>query len=296
MRKFIGVIRAPFLLLTPVCVFVGVATAVASGMPVIWGNLVIVMIAAIAAHISVNALNEYLDFKSGLDLNTVKTPFSGGSGILPMYPDYAVTALAISIGGLLLSTACGFYLFYVSGWGLLPLGLLGVFTVVAYTPWINRNAIFCLFAPGVGFGMVMVLGTHYALTTTLTEMVVWASLLPLLLVSNLLLLNQFPDVDADRQVGRRHLPILIGRPASGLVYASLLLLSYIAVVLGVLLNRLPALSLLVLLTSPLAIVLSIKVRHFAEQPLKLIPWMGLNVVLVLVTPVLLGLGLWFGAA
>ncbi len=38
------------------------------------------LLGAFLAHISVNTLNEYFDFKSGLDLETIKTPFSGGSG------------------------------------------------------------------------------------------------------------------------------------------------------------------------------------------------------------------------
>ncbi len=38
------------------------------------------------------------------------------------------------------------------------------------------------------------------------------------LVSNLLLLNQFPDLEADRSAGRRHLPIVLGRPSSSQVF------------------------------------------------------------------------------
>ena len=45
------------------------------------------------AHTSVNALNEYQDFKSGLDLITVKTPFSGGTKSLPENPQKAHLAL-----------------------------------------------------------------------------------------------------------------------------------------------------------------------------------------------------------
>ena len=63
-------------------------------------------------------------------------------------------------------------------------------------------------------------------------MALGASLVPFFLVNNLLLLNQFPDVAADRQAGRRHLLVQHGpqgRPAAtfaamgGAAYASLVL-------------------------------------------------------------------------
>jgi hypothetical protein len=51
--------------------------------------VLLIFIGALFAHISVNTLNEYFDFKSGLDLTANKTPFSGGSGALPNTPDVA---------------------------------------------------------------------------------------------------------------------------------------------------------------------------------------------------------------
>ncbi len=77
--------RLPFLTLTFACVFLGMSIAVANQVSI---NILILMLALLGAplaHISVNTLNEYFDFKSGLDLNTVKTPFSGGSGALMFY-------------------------------------------------------------------------------------------------------------------------------------------------------------------------------------------------------------------
>ena len=54
------------------------------------------MLGALCAHISVNAFNEYLDFKSGLDLKTTRPSFSGDSGTLPANPDFALSALLIA--------------------------------------------------------------------------------------------------------------------------------------------------------------------------------------------------------
>ncbi|WP_197475205.1 prenyltransferase, partial [Oleiphilus sp. HI0079] len=71
--------RPPFLILTPACVFLGASIAFAEQAVFSNVDFALVLIGAMAAHISVNTLNEYFDFKSGLDLNTNKTPFSGGS-------------------------------------------------------------------------------------------------------------------------------------------------------------------------------------------------------------------------
>lgn len=77
---YLGLARAPFLVLTPACIALGLACVyrIAGDIPVFESALV--FIGALAAHISVNALNEYQDFHSGLDAQTQRTPFSGGSG------------------------------------------------------------------------------------------------------------------------------------------------------------------------------------------------------------------------
>ena len=79
-RVLLQSMRGPFLVLTPVCVLLGVGTVVANKAPVDWSLLFLCLLGALLAHISVNALNEYADFRSGLDLATLRTPFSGGSG------------------------------------------------------------------------------------------------------------------------------------------------------------------------------------------------------------------------
>ncbi|MGB7065006.1 MAG: prenyltransferase, partial [Syntrophobacteria bacterium] len=84
-----GPMRLPFLILTPACVMLGAATAAWSGSELNLYYLALTFVGAVAAHISVNALNEYDDCKSGLDFNTQRTPFSGGSGTLPQSPDKA---------------------------------------------------------------------------------------------------------------------------------------------------------------------------------------------------------------
>ena len=138
----------------------------------------------------------------------------------------------------------------------------------------------------------MVMGTHFALTGEYSWTAFVASLVPFFLVSNLLLLNQFPDVEADRTVGRRHFPILIGRRSSSLIFSSFLVLTYVTIVVGVLLSILPIWSLLGLATLYLAIpLLKGSITH-AEDIQKLIPFMGSNVLVNLLTPVLVAIGIF----
>jgi 1,4-dihydroxy-2-naphthoate octaprenyltransferase len=185
----------------------------------------------------------------------------------------------------------GLYFLYIRGLALLPLGLLGIVSILAYTPWITRSPFLCLIAPGLGFGLFMVMGTDFVLTGSYSWAAFWTSLVPFFLVSNLLLLNQFPDVEADRSVGRRHYPIVLGRRKSSYIYAAFLLGTYLSLVVAVILDYLPLASLLGFASLLLAIPTVRGVLRYADDLGKLMPFLGLNVILTVVTPVLVGVGL-----
>jgi 1,4-dihydroxy-2-naphthoate octaprenyltransferase len=179
----------------------------------------------------------------------------------------------------------------VWGWAILPLGLLGIVVIAAYTPWATRSPFLCLIAPGLGFGPLMVMGTDCVLRGAYSWTAFVASLVPFFLVSDLLLLNQFPDVDADQSVGRRHLPIVVGRKTSSLVYGVFLLMAYLSLVVGVSLGLLPVASLLGLISAIVAVPVALGVYRNADDLEKLAPYMGLNVLITVATPVLAAIGL-----
>jgi len=290
-RDLLGPMRVPFLVLPPACVFLGAGTAIWTQGLIDPFFLLLAFGGAVAAHISVNALNEYSDFRSQLDLRTERTPFSGGSGTLPAKPEVARSALVTGLAMLVVAGLIGLYFLYIRGLALLPLGLLGIVSILAYTPWITRSPFLCLIAPGLGFGLFMVLGTDFVLTGSYSWAAFWASLVPFFLVSNLLLLNQFPDVEADRSVGRRHYPIVLGRRKSSYIYAAFLLGTYLSLVVAVILDYLPLASLLGFASLLLAIPTVRGVLRYADDLGKLMPFLGLNVILTVVTPVLVGVGL-----
>jgi len=290
----LGSMRISFLVLPPTCVGLGVATALYSGGTIDIVHLILVLAGAVLAHISVNALNEYDDFKTGLDFKTIQTPFSGGSKAIPENPENAHHALIIGVSSLVITILIGFYFIYVRGWLLLPLGLSGVLIMVAYTKWITKSPILCLIAPGLGFGHLMVMGTNFVLTGTYSWTSFAVSMIPFFLVSDLLLLNQFPDIDPDREIGRKHLPIAVGKKICVMIYGLFLALTYFSIVAGWLLGLIPAQSLIALICAVFAVYIFIGVKKNTDSIADLIPFMGKNVALILATHILLTLGIILG--
>lgn len=290
-RTLLQTIRPPFLILTPVCVFLGTSTAIAARGTVDTTLLVLIVIGALCAHISVNTLNEYADFKSGLDLITIKTPFSGGSGALPGNPAMAGMVLAAGLITLSITSAIGVYFVTSHGALILPIGIIGLVIILTYSKWINHWPLLCLIAPGLGFGILMVTGTHFVLTGENSITPLLAALVPFFLVNNLLLLNQFPDIQADKRVGRNHLPIAYGTKASSHVYGISFLSAYSIILIGIYYGYFPGLSLIAVMPIFLSIFsISGAYRH-AEDIGKYPQYLGANVAATILTPLLLGISL-----
>ena len=282
--------RPSFLILTPACVSVGIGSALWTNGIISCFHAFLTLAGAISAHISVNAFNEYFDFKSGLDFKTVKTPFSGGSGILPENPLKSNYALYTALVTFIITSIIGIFFIYVRGAGILPLGAAGLFLIYAYTVFISRNPLLTLIAPGAGFGLLMVSGTHFVLTGKFSAEAFIVSLVPFFLVNNLLLLNQFPDIEADKTIGRKNYPILIGKFRSFLIYCLFLVLSYITIIGGVFFDCLPNTCLCGLITVIFAIPAVIGIYKNYNNMKKLLPFMGLNVLINILTPMLITIG------
>ncbi len=292
MTGLLGTMRLPFVTLTPVCVLLAVAAARFAGGSLDAQGIWLALLGAVAASITVNVLNEYVDFRSGLDLETIRTPFSGGSGTLPAHPELAGPTLAMGLLSLATVIAIGIWLLVERGLGLLPVGVAGVLLIVFYSTWVVRHPLVCLVAPGFGFGTLMVMGTAWVAAGKFSTAAFAASLVPFFLVNNLLLLNQFPDVDADRRAARKTLPITIGRRRSSYVYLAFALLGGAALVLSIAMGWLPPAAAVGLIGFACALpVFFGALRHGADTD-RLKPWMALNTVICLVTPLLVAGGLY----
>ncbi len=281
-------IRGPFLALSVVLAPIGTAIAWHDGS----FNLVYFLLAwvgAILAHVGVNVLNEYFDYQSGLDFETQKTPFSGGSGILTAGLIEPRKAYLLGVACLLIDAVIGAYFVIVQGWGLLPVMLLGGLFAYFYTPYLSRWRIGEV-AAGLGLGSLVVLGAYFVQTGQYTWEVIVASLAPGFLTANLLLLNEFPDVEADMKVGRRNLVMALGRRRAAWLYTILSVCTYLSIVLGVIFKLMPWPALIVLLTIPLAMkAIQGALQHYDDIP-QLIPALAANVMTILATDALLTVG------
>jgi 1,4-dihydroxy-2-naphthoate octaprenyltransferase len=285
--------RPRFLLLSVVLAFLGTSIAWYDGYFHL-GYALLAFFGLLLCHIGVNVLNDYFDYRSGLDLEVRRTPFSGGSGILPAALLKPKQVFWLGLVSFLLAVPIGVYFVIDRGWLLLPLLIVGTACAFLYTPFLTKVG-WPELATGVGLGALPVLGTYFVQTAAYTLPAVIACIPSGILVHNLLLLNEFPDVDADGKAGRKTLPIVMGKAKAGIVYSALTMIVYLWII-GMaistaVMKRDPfqLFLLMPLLTLPFAIK-AIQGALKPQQMDKLVPAMANNVLVVLLTQLLLGIG------
>lgn len=279
--------RPQFLLLSVVLAFLGTTMASYDGSFRLFYAL-LAFIGLLLAHISVNVLNDYFDYRSGIDLEVQRTPFSGGSGILPAARMTPRQVFWLGMVAFILTIPIGVYFVIERGWQLLPLLFAAAIFILAYTPLILRTKS-PEWAAGLGMGTLPVLGAYFVQTASYTVPAVIASIPSGLLVYNLLLLNEFPDTEADKKAGRQTLPITAGKRKASWVYSGVTILVYLWIIGSVVFGQMPLFSLIALATLPLAIR-AIQGALKSDDMSKLVPAMANNVLVVLVTQLLLGVG------
>jgi 1,4-dihydroxy-2-naphthoate octaprenyltransferase len=265
-KAYAGVARAPFLILPLTLVAVGSAVAAFQGTFDLVHAL-LALVGLVALHVAVNAFNEASDFRTGIDLNTVRTPFSGGSGTLPAGLLSYRKALAVGTVGSAIGLAVGIYFLVVVGWKLLPIMAIGLVSVLFYTDFLARVYVGEIFA-GLGLGTVPVLGTIMVQGGRIDAVAIAASIPAFFMTFNLLLLNEFPDIKADVEGGRKNLVLLFKRRAAAGLYTVAALIVPAWLVAAVLLEYLPAWSLLALTPS---LFLFLPVRWAMLRPMSPVP-------------------------
>ena len=279
--------RPAFLLLSVALVLLGSAISRHEGSFDLL-KFLLTALGLLLAHTSVNVLNDYYDFKSGIDFNTKKTPFSGGSGILTQGTLKPQSVYKFGVGCLAAAFPIGIYLSYVSGWQLLPLVFLGGAIIYFYTPYLTKLLIGELFA-GLGLGTLSVMGTYFIQTGRYSIEVFIASFVPGLLTANLLFLNEFPDYEADIKGGRYHLVVALGRKKAAWLYAGIMLTTYLCIIFGVISKLMPFISLIAFATIPFALKAITSTLRYYDNFEKLIPALKANIITVLGTDTLLAL-------
>jgi len=287
-KDFAGVARAPFLLLPPTLVASGAAAA-AWDDGFVWSHTLMALIGLVALHMAVNILNEWSDMRTGIDLETDRTPFSGGSGTLPAGGMTSRTALIFGLACAAVGLGVGIWFIPRIGTALLPIMIVGAVCVLAYTDALARLGIGEI-AAGFGLGAGAVIGTALVQDGNFSRAAIAASIPAFFMTFDLLLLNEFPDEVADRKGGRKNLVILLGRRAAALTYAAAAIATPISIVAAVVVGWLPAPALIGTLPSLLLVKPLQWVFGDTDQPVP-IPAMGANVAWNLATNALLAVGL-----
>lgn len=283
--------RPQFLTLSIVLAFLGTAVAWYDGDISLWHAL-LAGFGLLLTHASVNILNDYFDFRSGIDKATRRTPFSGGSGILPARLLTPRQVLWLGIAAFVLAMPIGAYFIAIRGWNLLPLLVIAAFFILLYSPVILKRP-WPEWVAGVGLGAFPILGMYFAQTGSYTYTAAVACIPSAFLVHNLLLLNEFPDVEADKLAHRKTVPITLGKNRAAIFYSMVAIAVYIWIIIWVALQMMPVWTLLALLTLPLSVKAINGALHH-DDTTKFMPSMAANIVVVLLTQLLLGIGYILG--
>jgi len=284
--------RADFLALSVVLVMIGGAAARHDG-SFHAAHFFLTVVGVVLAHASVNLFNEYSDWRTGIDSHTVRTPFSGGSGTLQAGENDPKLVLFASWLTLIAAFLIGCYLAWAAGWEILAIMAVGGAVTVFYSDYLAKWMLGEI-ASGLTLGSLVVVGAYFVQTGAFTPGIVWISIPPGLLTLELLLLNEFPDVEADRRGGRRHMVIVFGKRRAAFIYSAILASVYAVIVYSAFVTDAPKAVLISMLTAPLAIMAALgTVRHFNDTRL-LVPAQGMNVIVVLATDFLLAVGFLIG--
>lgn len=249
-------------------------------------SFLLTLVGLVLAHIGINVLNDYFDYESKIDLETERTLFSGGSGILPAGLLEPETVYKFGVGSLASALLVGIYLTVISGWLLLLIIIAGGISGYFYSPRLAKWRI-GEFAAGLCMGSLPVLGAYFVQTGSFTGEAIIPSLAPGFLTANLLLLNEFPDVRPDSKGGRNNLVIHLGKKKASRLYVALLGTVYLSIAVGVTTQLMPFTTLIGLATVPIAWKAArIALRYYAETE-RLIPGLRANVSVVLGTDALL---------
>jgi 1,4-dihydroxy-2-naphthoate octaprenyltransferase len=260
--------------------------------------VLITLAGTISLHAGTNMINDYFDYRSGDDAkNQARTPFNGGSpflieGVLKPRSVLAAALAAFTVGGLI-----GLYLAWTINWWILPLGIIGGLLGLLYVaPKVNlAGRGVGEVAVGLGFGPLMTMGTYLVLTDEIS----WISFLiglPIgFLITLVLYINQFPDMEADASVGKNHWVVRLGRRKARVGYPIILGASYAFVLVATMLNEMPVLTLLFLLTIPFAIKATRIVWANPDEVRALIPAQALTIQIHLLGGLLLTGGIILSA-
>lgn len=177
---------------------------------------VLCLIFAVLAQVASNFANEYFDYKAGLDRAGRVGPRRGVTEG-DITPRAMLVATFLTLG---IACAIGCSLIYWGGWWLLAAGITIAVGVLAYS-----TGPFPLSHYGLGeiaviafFGIIPVNLTYYLQALQWDPAVFYGSLSIGLMGANVLIVNNYRDLEDDRAVGKHTLAVVLGRKAMSTWY------------------------------------------------------------------------------
>lgn len=227
-------------------------------------------------------------------MHTQRTPFSGGSGIVSTGKLSSRGVLRAALISLTFSLAIGLYFGITVHWVIFVLAGTGAFSILFYTNFLAKILLGEFFA-GLTLGTFVVLGSYVVMTASpgmaVRELfpldVVLMSVPPGILTSLLLLINEFPDLEADKKGGRYHLVILLGRKKAAVVYTIGMIATFGVIIGAALFQVVSPWFMLALLPLPFAFKAVMGALKHNDNHSKLVPALGMNVITVHATDLLI---------
>ena len=227
-----------------------------------FGYAILTYFGIICLHISVDLLNDYWDFKRGIDTNTKRTKYSGGTGVIP---ENLINSKLIYCAGvifLILGGLTGLYFVTIKGIIVLILLTFAIISIYFYSTNIVNAGLGELFVAVKG--SMIVLGSYYIQSDTIDLTSIYVGVIIGLLSAVVLLVTSFPDYEADKKSGRRTLVIVIGKENSIKLFITIVTITYAMIIGGSIFNVMTIFSTIGLLSFPFAFKAVLKLRRFNE--------------------------------
>jgi 1,4-dihydroxy-2-naphthoate polyprenyltransferase len=287
-------VRAPFFTASVISVILGgiIAWNITGQFHIL--NFLLTTLGVILVHSGTNLINDYFDHKSNLDeINVNHNTFSGGSRVIQDKELSPKTMLTVGLGTFVLAAVIGFYLNAVtSGNTILYIGLFGIFIGYFYTakPLKLGYTMLGEFITFIACGPLIVYGAYFVIAQSHAIQPLLASIPIGLLVGLILYINEFPDYDADKKVGKRTIVVALGKTKAIKLFYTFLVFNYIWVIAGIGTGYLPFYTIVILLTLPLTYK-AIAVAHKNYDKVKeLLPANASTIGLHLLFGILLSVG------
>ncbi len=266
------VIRVRFLLASVIAVSVGlVLNWHVTGTLSIFDALLTVL-GVVVLHASVDLLNDYWDFKRGIDTLTKRTKMSGGTGVLPEKLLHPESVFRAGIAFLIAGFAVGAYFIYTDGVVIAAILGFAILSILFYSTKIVNAGMAELFVTIKG--TMIVLGTFFIQTGQIVSEALLAGIAVGILSSLVLFITSFPDYDADKSRGRKTLVIVVGRQKAVSVFWIFPVLFCAIILCGIFVGVFPVFSLVALLVVPLVIKSGLGLRKNYDKVVQLVPSMS----------------------